>query len=229
MGIVRILVILPIIIAIGVVMAILHTQRQAIILLADVSHLDAAQNPFLSFASFKEKHHHQLTYERCQADTCAWEFTVTNWPLAHLGLAPQAELRASISSFRQTLSTAGITYSSATFKTNSPIVYVQEDFCADRNDVTCDNFDLYPHGRDVAPAWNGSIEFGQFAGGLQKQAASGLNLSCFSAFHGCSNIAELIPKIWKLTGQGKVSSCLRSSSDSIAERNQPLSEACLRK
>lgn len=174
--------------------------------------------------TFREKHRHQLANQECRDDFCQYEFVVKNWVLSTLRLAPPTELRARVTVFHRRLDAAGVDYASAIFKENSPVVHVQEDFCADRTDIRCDHFALNPHGRNVGPAWNGIVEFGQLATDGQKKAAWALNLDCLASRHGCTDISQLTPKLWKATGPGTVSSRMRSTADSNAEASQPLSE-----
>lgn len=200
---------------------ILHNRRQASMLLEDIKHLEASTN---SFSPFQEKHRHQLTNEECNDKVCEYEYVVSNWILSSIHLTPRAELRAMVIVFNQNLDAAGVEYTSAVFKKNSPVVHVQEDFCADRTDIPCDHFGVNPHGRGVSPAWNGIVEFGQRATNEQKARAWAVNLGCFAAIHGCSDISQLSLKIWKAVRPGIVSSRVRSTSDSAAEATQPLPE-----
>jgi len=83
------------------------------------------------------------------------------------------------------------------FKENSPIVYVQEDFCKDRTDIRCDHFAINPHGRNVRPIWNGAVEFGQLASDEQKRLAWPLRTGCMTALQGCEDSSEMMPELWK--------------------------------
>jgi hypothetical protein len=203
--------------------SIVYSRLQARMLLESVADLDLG-NDSSSFTAFGENHRHQLASKKCLGDTCQYEFVVNNWPFSVFQLGPPAELRARITVFHGKLDAVGIDYSSKILKENSLVVHVQEDFCADRTDIRCDHFALNPHGRDMVPAWNGNIEFGQLATHEQKDAAWALNLNCFTFRHGCKDISQLSPKIWKATAPGSVSSRMRSTSDSIAEASQPLSD-----
>lgn len=198
-------------------------HQQAESLLDDLTHLDLNADPTSSFRAFRERHHHQLTTDECRANVCQYEFVVSNWVPSTLHLAPRTEMRAWGTLVQDRLVAVGIEYSSRTLKQDSPIVRVQEDFCAYRTDIRCDHFALNPHGRNVAPAWNGIIEFGQLATVEQKGAAWALNLECFSPRTSCKDISQLLPKLWKATGPGEVSSRVRSTADSISEASQPLS------
>ena len=204
--------------------AVLRTRWQARLLLEDVKRLDTNPDLSSSFSTFREEHRHQLVNGECQNGVCEYEFAVTNSVLSTLHLAPRTEMRARVTLSQRKIDAAGVEYTSAIFKENSPIVHVQEDFCADRTDIPCDHFALNPHGRSVAPAWNGDIEFGQLATAEQKAKAWALNLDCFAALYGCKDISQLSPTIWRATGPGVVSSRMRSTADSAAETAQPLSE-----
>ncbi len=210
----------------GIAAGAFHARWQAKSLLEDVERLDASPDPAASFRGLREKHRHQLTVEECKNDTCGSEFLVSNWILSSLHLAPRTELRARIFLDHGVLDAAALEFTSAVFKQDNPVVHVQEDFCAGRTDIRCDHFGLNPHGRNVSPAWNGDVEFGQLATSEQKQAAWGINLDCLVAFHGCKDISVLSRQIWRTTGPRLVSSCMRSSADSEAEASQPLSAAC---
>lgn len=210
----------------GITVGAFRARWQARVLLEDVKRLDVSADPASSARVLREKHRHQLALDECRNDLCASEFLVSNWMLSSLHLAPRTELRARIFLFQGKLSASALEYTSAVFKQDSPVVHVQEDFCADRTDIRCDHFELNPHGRNATPAWNGIVEFGQLATNGQKQAAWDINLDCLVAFRGCKDISVLSRQLWKATGPGLVSSCMRSSADSEAEASQPLSEAC---
>jgi len=201
---------------------ILRTRWQARALLEDIKRLEPNTNASQAFSTFRTTHRRQLANEECEDNVCQYEFVVTNWILSTLSLVPQTELRGRVTLYNQKLDVAGVEYTSKVSRENSPVVHVQEDFCADRTDIPCNHFALNPHGRGVSPAWNGDIEFGQLATDEQKARAWALNLDCFAAIHGCRDISQLSPKIWKATGQGVVSSRMRSTSDSTAEASSTL-------
>jgi hypothetical protein len=72
--------------------------------------------------------------------------------------------------------------------------------------------------------WNGIVQFDEKTTRGQKRVAWGLNLDCFIAFRGCTDISQLLPAVWKLTDPAAVSSRVHSSADSNAEASQPLAE-----
>lgn len=195
-------------------------------ILEDFRRLDQRRESSSALKAFRQKHLAQLVDEQCRDDSCESQFLVSNGFLSMLHLAPRTELRAWMLVDQGKADFFALEYTSSIFKQESPVVHVQEDFCADRTDIGCDHFALNPHGRNVSPAWNGIVEFGQLATKEQKDAAWDMNLNCLVALHGCADIAVLLPSVWRTTGRGVVSSCLRSSADSLAEAAQPLSAAC---
>jgi hypothetical protein len=160
----------------------------------------------------------------CKFESCQYQFLFTNRVISALHFSPRVEIKVYLTLDHGSLSSAAIEYTSGVFKQNSPIVWVQEDFCSKGTTSRCDSFYLDPHGRDVPETWHGDVQFGQTATPNQKAAAEGLNLDCVTALHGCRDITELLPRLWKLTSPGAVSSRMRSMADSTADASQPLPE-----
>lgn len=202
----------------------IDTLRRATALVDDIQNVDRAPDPSVLARALMQKYRKHLVTTNCEADSCQYVFLFSNHLISAFHLAPRSEIEVCFSIFKNSLDAIHVQYTSAVFKTNSPTVHVQEDFCGARTDMKCDHFDLNPHGRDVGPTWNGIVEFGQLATAEQKRAAWAFNLNCITTFNGCNDIAQLLPTIWKLTSPSTVSSRLRSSADSIAEASQPLPE-----
>jgi len=199
-----------------------YAVHRAAALIAEIRNIDQAPDPMDFSRTLMHKYRDNLVAENCKPDYCQIHYLFGNHLLSALHLAPRTEIEIYFSVFKGRLDVVHAQYTSAVFRSNSPIVHVQEDFCAARTDTSCDYFDLNPHGRDVSPTWNGIIEFGQLATVEQKRAVWALNLNCMTAFNGCKDIAELLPSLWKSTSSSTVSSRLRSTADSIAEAFQPL-------
>ena len=202
--------------------SIVRTRRQGKALLEDIHRLDAAADATSVFLSLRQKYGNQLKLLGCVPDECVYILSFANDFLARLHLVPRTEIRLQFTVGQKSLSSVYIEYTSAIFHANSPIVNVQEGFCAIGTMPPSDSFYLNPHGRDQSPVWNGMVDFGQAAKQNQKQAALALNLDCLTTLGGCKDISELLPTIWKRTGDGAVSSRWRSMADSIADASQPL-------
>lgn len=194
----------------AIVAGALYARYETGAAIQEFKQLDTGQ-PAAHSVSFLQHHRRHLVNKFCDSESCQYEFLFTNSVTSKLRLAPRADVSVYLTLVRGTLDFAAIQYTSRVFKTNSPIVWVQEDFCSSRSDITCNYFALNPHGRDVAPSWNGIVEFGQLAPDGQKQAAWALNLNCLVAPHGCKNISELLPAVWKPAGAGTVTSQIANS------------------
>jgi hypothetical protein len=201
-----------------------YARYQARTLIEKIRNVDTAADPTAASRSLMRFYSDRLVFQNCDRDFCQYQFLFTNGVISKLHIAPRAEIRMYVSIYAGNLSDINVQYTSAVFKADSPIVSVQEDFCGNRTDISCEHFAINPHGRDVGQTWNGDVEFGQKATREQKRAAWALNLHCVTALRGCKDIGQLLPTVWKLTGPGIVSSRMRSTADSIAEASQPLPE-----
>src|SRR2546421_7914865 len=84
----------------------------------------------------------------------------------------------------------------------------------------------------VTPIWNGIVEFGQVASDEQKQLAWSLKTDCMIAPHGCSDISEIMPELWKRVSPDSVSSRVRDrKSTRLNSSHDQISYAvfCLKK
>jgi hypothetical protein len=201
-----------------------YARHQARMLIDKIRNVDTAADPTAASGSLMRLYSDRLVSQICERELCQYQFLFTNGVSSNLHVVPRAEIRMYVSIYAGNLSDINVQYTSAVFTADSPIVSVQEDFCGNRTDISCEHFAVNPHGRDVDQTWNGSVEFGQKATREQKRAAWALNLHCVAALRGCKDISQLLPTVWKLTGPGTVSSRMRSTADSIAEASQPLSE-----
>jgi hypothetical protein len=199
-----------------------YARHQASTLIAELKSLDTAANPSVVALALKEKYRSHLVEKNCESDLCQYQFLFTNAAISRFRVVPRAEIRAYLTFNHSGLVVVYVEYTSSVFKTNSPIVGVQEDFCTNGRTPPCDYFYLNPHGLNVPETWNGTVGFGQMASQVQKQAAWALNPSCFATLKGCRDISKLLPTVWKLTSSGAVSSLMRSMADSIADTAQPL-------
>lgn len=202
----------------------IYARHEARILIARLKQIDTATNPVESSRSMMKIYKKKLISERCERNLCEYQFLLTNGIISALRIAPRAEIKMYVHIYSGALSDIALQYTSAVFKERSPIVWVQEDFCGDRSDISCEHFAIDPHGRDIEQTWNGSIEVGEKATKEQKQATWALNFACMTEIHGCMDISQLQPTVWKLTGAKKISSRMRSTADSIEEASQPLPE-----
>ena len=199
-----------------------RARHQATELFAELRNIDASSDPSVAARLFMQNHRDSLSDKRCQADLCQYELNFTNKAISRFRVVPVSKISVYMTLKRDVLVVILVEYTSAIFKTDSPIVGVQEGFCDWNGPPSCDYFFLHPHGTNATDISIGSVDFGQRATQVQKQAGWGLNANCFVALKGCKDVSELLPTAWKLTAPGAVSSRLRSMGDSIADSQRPL-------
>jgi len=190
----------------------IHTNHRAKGLLEDLRSLDAAHDPTLLFASLKQKYQDQLSGEKCGLGVCTYELTIGDRILSTLHIASRTEMRTIFAFHSGSLTEVSLEYRSPAARKNIPVVHIQEVFCTTG---PCDWFHLTPDGGNVPEAMNGTVQFGQKAAPNRKEAAWALNLDCMGAFGGCKDLSEMLPKIWKLTRPGRMSSLIRGTTDEI--------------
>jgi hypothetical protein len=185
----------------------------------DLRNLDSAADPTSYFRALQRKYGNRFKGEKCAADECFDRIVLDNRYLSVFHLVPKSEIRVGFILEHGTLESFFMEYTSEIFKENSPIVNFQEVFHVYESS---DYFFINPHGRDSMETTNGIVDFARISTPKQKEAALALNLTCMTAFHGCKDISELLPTIWKSAHPGVVSSRLRSMADSIADDSQTL-------
>jgi hypothetical protein len=200
----------------------LRARHEAVALFAELRSIDASPNSSVAALSFMQNHRDSLSDKRCLTDACQYGLNFTNEVISRFHIVPVAKINVYITLERGALAVILVEYSSAILKTESPIVGVQERFCIWDGPPPCNYFYLHPHGANATDINFGSVDFGQKATQVQKQAGWGLNANCFVALKRCKNISELLPTAWKLTAPKAVSSRLRSMGDSIADSQRPL-------
>jgi len=198
---------------------VLHRAKE---LITDIQGLDRAPDPTAAAISFTKKYQRHLVETTCDRGLCQSRLVFDNRVLSIPRLAKRAEIEVIVSLYHERLDEIMVEFTSNVFKENSPVVHIAEAFCQGRTDISCTEFAINPHGRDVLPTWNGHIFIDQLARENQKRAAWAFNFDCLIARKGCRDISELNPIIWERTSPDKVSSRLRSNADSIAEAARPL-------
>jgi hypothetical protein len=195
-------VILVVLIATGLLIYGYCLHRQARAVLDDVFTLTAAPDREAAFIALRSKYGNRLMPEGCSGDLCSYHLSVSNRFLSMLVRIPYAELNVRFDLRGKLVSLVMVDYRSALSGRTSPTVNVQTDFCVGR----CGDFDIfYVHPwteTSTAERWNGSVEMGNTTVPQLRRAALSLNTSCLTSIRGCSDIAQLMPEIWKPTADG---------------------------
>lgn len=173
-------------------------RNQARDLLATAAQVAASDDPNAAFAAVQYRYGSRLKkLTGCAETECAYELTVSNRALALLRLAPYTELKLRFEIRQGRVTGSMVDYRTAFSSGASPIVHVQTDYCSD-----CAHFYLHPWADSSPDRYNGLVEVGAKASPEKRKIAMGLEPDCLTKFHGCRDIAGLLPTVWARTAGG---------------------------
>jgi len=185
-----------------------YLRREARSLLDDVSALSSAPDPDAAFIALQHKYGNRMKPVESLPWTRSYEVTVSNHLLSTIFRMPYTELNIRFDVHGTSPVVVMMEYRSAQPSRQSPIVTVQTDFPGT-------HFYLNPWARTSGPdRWNGIVEMGFATAPELKKAALSLNLDCLTKINGCTDIADLLPNIWR-TSKASVE-CLVPNHDGQA-------------
>ena len=125
----------------------------------------------------------------CAPDGCNYDLFVSNRGLAAIGLIPYATLRSSFWVKNGVLDTSGLEF----WSPGGAFYYIIIHYCQH-----CDSFEINPW-EASSPLGTGSVEIGYTASAANKHKVIAMDTGCLTRLRGCSNIAELVPDLWRQT------------------------------
>jgi hypothetical protein len=129
----------------------------------------------------------------CTADGCGYEVLLYNRVLAAVHL-PYAVFRSYFWVRNGVIDSNSLEFWTLNGRAVVALSYVEIKYC-DR----CDSVVIVPW-QDSSPLGaTGSVEVGSAAGANMKLIALAFNTGCITRLGGCTNIAELSPKVWQQT------------------------------
>jgi hypothetical protein len=179
-------------------------RREAQRLLDDVSTFTSAPNHDAAFAVLRQKYGHRVTpVDGCSADDCSYEITVSNRLLSKLFRLRYTELNVRFDVVRKSIVVVMVDYRAAQSNRDSPVVHIQTDFCPAY--ARCGNFDIayvHPWAQSSPERWSGIVEMGFSTLPELRKAALSLDLNCLTRMRGCTDIAQLLPAVWRPSATG---------------------------
>jgi len=177
-----------------------YLRREARAVLDDVLALTSAPDPDAAFAVLRQKYGDRLpAVGLCSANSCSYEMAVSNRLLSALLRVPYTELNTRFDLRGKSVVLVMVEYRSAQTNRESPVVSVQTDFWCG----ACVHFVLSPWAQSSSPErWNGIVEMGFATAPELRQAALSLNLNCLTGIRGCTDIAQLLPQVWRPSATG---------------------------
>ncbi len=131
----------------------------------------------------------------CAPDGCDYDLFVSNRVLATIGLISYATLRSSFWVKNGAVDTNRLEF----WSRGGVFYYIIVHYCEH-----CDSFEINPW-RASSPLGTGSAEIGYAASAANKRKAIALDTGCLTHMRGCSNIAELVPDLWRQTSATAIS------------------------
>ena len=130
----------------------------------------------------------------CTSDGCGYDVLLSNLSLAELHLVPYTALRSSFWAKNGVVVSNSLELWMTTRNARWALSYVLVKYCDQ-----CDSFTINPWEDSSPLPVTGSVEIGSMSSAVEKRTALALNTDCLTSWRGCSNIAELMPKIWRVT------------------------------
>lgn len=177
----------------------------------------ASPDPAPEFEALRQRYGAKLKRdEQCTELDCQYHLQMNNRAVSWTHLFRYTELDAYFSIFRGRFEFFFISFSQESRHRNSPVVHIQ---FVHSNDLWA-AFSLNPHGRS-SDLWNGMIDFNLTAKPTDRDAALDVNLNCLVRIGGCHDIAEMSPRIWKVTSPTVIYSRMPSGADAIGDEYAP--------
>jgi hypothetical protein len=184
-------------------------------LLGLLRRMSSDSNPAADLELVKRDFGKKLERE-CRGSRCDYELTISNRPISWTHLLPYSEIKTYFSTSQGSLEFFHVIFRRDLHSGKSSAVHVQEDFSSGEEAV----FFLNPHGR-TNELLNGIVEFNRAATPEQKEAALAFSLNCLLKVRGCGSIANMSPRVWKVTATGTIYSRMPSQADAVGDTYAP--------
>jgi hypothetical protein len=147
----------------------------------------------------------------CAPDGCGYDLFVSNRFLAAIGLIPYTALRSNYWVKNGVVYANRLEFWTVTVRGPMVLSYVVINYCDH-----CDSFTISPWTDSSSLGTTGSVQIGYAASAENKRKAIALETECLTRLRGCSNIAELVPELWRQTSARSIS-CRIPNHEGIVE------------
>jgi hypothetical protein len=138
--------------------------------------------------------------EPCTAYGCGYQILLSNRVLAKVHLVPYTVLRSYFWARNGVIEENSLEFWTIGNEGSMVLSYVDLKYCE-----RCDYFTLSPWSDTMWLRTTGSIELGSASTEDNKRIALALDTGCLTRLRGCTNIAELFPKVWQQTSARAIS------------------------
>jgi hypothetical protein len=156
-------------------------------------------------ADIQEHFGNRLRLDECRASECTYRVVVSNQILAALRIVPYTEMQSHFWTRDGVVLTNMVDYTTTVNRHYRIVSHVQIDFCKD-----CQAFAIHPWGAASPLDTNGVVEIGNKALAESRRTVLSLNTGCLTKFGGCQSVADLLPTVWKQTGDKKIACVIQN-------------------
>jgi hypothetical protein len=159
----------------------------------------------------------------CTSDGCGYDVLLSNLALAELHLVPYTYLRSSFwakngvvesDSLELWMITQNGTWALPEGSWAGTDVLIK--YCDQ-----CNSFIIYPSEERPPLHGKGSVEIGSMSTADEKRTALAFNTDCLTSWRGCTNVAELMPKIWSVTPRRTIACRIPNRDGNVEPRDKP--------
>lgn len=141
----------------------------------------------------------------CKPEECEYRFELNNRVLSTIRWAPFSEIEISTWVENGYARTTIVDFTSAANDSHSIVshLYIQDGGGPIRDDTALE-FDLDPWEESSPADTNGIVVVRPESFRVHEAVVRGFDVSCLTSFHGCRTIADLLPTVWGVKGDGRI-------------------------
>ena len=151
-----------------------------------------------TLVELRERYGERLRRVDCRGVDCGYTATLSNGPLAALGVAPYTELHSSFWLTSDVVREYMLDYSTLVDHRYNVVTHIQIDFCE-----TCQSFSVDPWTAAAPLTANGMVEIGIKTPDTSRRMVLSLNTRCLTR-RGCMSIADQLPTVWAKTSAERI-------------------------
>jgi hypothetical protein len=142
--------------------------------------------------------------DECVGAECSYTVTVSNRLLALLHIVPYTELQSYFWTRDGVILENMLNYTTTLNRDHRIVSHIQIDFC------NCRYIAVHPWDAASPLDTNGLVQIGNESSAQSLRTVLSLNTDCLTKYDGCQSVADLLPTVWKQTGEMKIACILQN-------------------
>jgi len=156
-------------------------------------------------ADVRQRFGSRLQIDECVGSECSYAVTVSNRVLAALRIVPYTELQSYLWTKNGVVLENMLNYATTVKHRHRIVSHVQIDFCKG-----CGYIAVHPWDAASPLDTNGLVQIGSESSAQSLRTVLSLNTGCLTKYDGCQSVADLLPTVWKQTGEMKIACLLQN-------------------